>query len=365
MIDISKCPKIASDFEGSERKFAILYNNVVFMVKEPDPIREKDNLLSYMNNQYSEDIGCRIFKSFDIPTQDTFLAKYTRNDGKTEIVVACRDFRKPGEQLYEADKFAKSILDSAHITRPSLNSIYNLINSIQSKMPIDENLKMRFWDTFVIDSLIGNKDRHLGNWGVLSRDRIHLHLAPVYDCGSSLGATVDDKTMQLCLDKPGIMSNVECNIITPFLVNGKRSTYREMLMAPPDDLKASIIKIVPQINLSKIKSIIEDTPSLSDSRKQFLFLSVSMRFNQILLKSYKKLELENIKTMCQTADGISALITQELLSGKSFYIVKRKIQSHLSGSIADKNRIFRDAINIAKKNNTVKKILDKSLSNSR
>ena len=61
MIDITDCEQIASDFEGSERKFAILYNGEPYMVKEPDPVRDKNNLLSYMNNTFSEHIGCKIF----------------------------------------------------------------------------------------------------------------------------------------------------------------------------------------------------------------------------------------------------------------------------------------------------------------
>ena len=36
MIDITECTQIASDFEGSERKFAILYQDEAYMVKEPE-----------------------------------------------------------------------------------------------------------------------------------------------------------------------------------------------------------------------------------------------------------------------------------------------------------------------------------------
>lgn len=53
MIDITCCEQIASDFEGSEKKFAIFYNSAAYMIKEPDPIREKNNQLSYMNNTFS------------------------------------------------------------------------------------------------------------------------------------------------------------------------------------------------------------------------------------------------------------------------------------------------------------------------
>lgn len=41
MIDITNCKQIASDFEGAGRKFAILFQNEAYMVKEPDPVRKK------------------------------------------------------------------------------------------------------------------------------------------------------------------------------------------------------------------------------------------------------------------------------------------------------------------------------------
>ena len=137
MIDITSCEKVASDFEGSERKFAILYNDEVYMIKEPDPIREQNNELSYMNNTFSEHIGCQIFKLLQIPTQDTFLATYTRPDGKSEIVVACKDFRKSGEQLYEADKFAKSLIDSRNMTKPDYTDIQKIFAEVKDQMTED------------------------------------------------------------------------------------------------------------------------------------------------------------------------------------------------------------------------------------
>ena len=36
-----------------------------------------------------------------------------------------------------------------------------------------------------VDALIGNTDRHFGNWGFIKKDDI-ISFAPVYDCGSSL-----------------------------------------------------------------------------------------------------------------------------------------------------------------------------------
>ena len=62
MIDLTHCQETINTFGGSEKKKRILYDHRIYMVKFPDPVRELHNSLSYMNNQFSEDIGCKIFK---------------------------------------------------------------------------------------------------------------------------------------------------------------------------------------------------------------------------------------------------------------------------------------------------------------
>ncbi len=60
--------------------------------------------------------------------------------------------------------------------------------AMDEQQAIDSDaLKRRFWDMFIVDALIGNWDRHNGNWGFLYNSRTdEMTLAPVFDCGSSL-----------------------------------------------------------------------------------------------------------------------------------------------------------------------------------
>jgi hypothetical protein len=73
MIDFNAGKKVANKFLGSEKKITMIYNGEVYMLKFPDPIREKNNDLSYINNQFSEHIGCCIFKDCGFSVQETVL----------------------------------------------------------------------------------------------------------------------------------------------------------------------------------------------------------------------------------------------------------------------------------------------------
>ena len=224
----------------------------------------------------------------NIPVQETFLATYTRTDGKREIVVACKDFRKPGQLLYEADSLSKSIINRQDRHKPDYEKIEQIFTDVERRTT--ENVKQRFWDTFVVDALIGNKDRHLGNWGFLSSDERHLEMAPVYDCGSSLGTLANNEHMLKCLEKPGELSTSECNISIKFKYNGNSVTYKDMLLNPPKELIKAIKNIVPKIDLKRINQLVDLTPELSDLRKQFIKKSVAMRYEKLLIPALKKIQ---------------------------------------------------------------------------
>lgn len=53
---------------------------------------------------------------------------------------------------------------------------------------------------FIVDALLGNFDRHNGNWGILiDEQKQTAEIAPVYDCGSCLYPQLDEKQMETVL----------------------------------------------------------------------------------------------------------------------------------------------------------------------
>lgn len=357
MIDLTGCKEVFEDYAGSERKTALMYDGHVYMIKAPDPIRQLNNDLSYMNNQFSEDIGCRIFKSLNIPTQDTFIAKYTNpEDNKTRIVVACKDFRNKqiGEDLVSAGNINLRNFNSSKIISSSIEDVDYVINKINT---IDkEAIKERFWDMFVGDALIANKDRHMDNWGFITKNYEIVRMAPVYDCGSSLGSLISDEKMKEGLSNPNLFKDLEYNVASVYSINEKRIFYHEILKNPPEELKKAILRIVPKINMNIIQNIVNNEEGMSDIRKNYLIKALTLRYENILIPSLTKI----MKEKYSSAENIADIIIKDLKAGKSLKSIEKEAFKFIPDtSIVRKRAKYNEALKLASKDKSVKKILEK------
>lgn len=273
---------------GSELKATYIINGEKYMVKMPDPIRKKTLDLGYMNNQYSEYIGCHIFESVGIPVQKTMLVKLNK-DGKEKIAVACKDFLNSGEELIEISNVSLS-LSTEKKYKISIEDVYEIINKMSVNYKLDENkLISNFWDMFVVDALIGNTDRHFGNWGFIKKDDI-ISFAPVYDCGSSLHPLLSENEQIKLMSDSIAFKNSSYNIASVYTMNNKKIFYHEILKNPPVDLKEAIKRIVPKIDMEKIKEIIASTEGLSKTQKEYYFKDILLRKEEILDKSYNEIK---------------------------------------------------------------------------
>ena len=285
MIDITNYKQEINNYGGSELKATYIINGEKYMVKMPDPIRKKTLDLGYMNNQYSEYIGCHIFESVGIPVQKTMLVKLNK-DGKEKIAVACKDFLNPGEELIEISNVSLS-LSTEKKYKISIEDVYEIINKMSVNYKLDENkLISNFWDMFVVDTLIGNTDRHFGNWGFIKKGDI-ISFAPVYDCGSSLHPLLSENEQIKLMSDSIAFKNSSYNIASVYTMNNKKIFYHEIFKNPPVDLKEAIKRIVPKIDIEKIKEIIASTEGLSKTQKEYYFKDILLRKEEILDKAYK------------------------------------------------------------------------------
>ena len=292
MIDITDLSEELNYYGGSELKASYNIEGKNYMVKFPDPIREKNKEISYITNQYSEYIGCNIFKSLGIDTQDTMLVKKDVK-GKTKIAVACENFLKDDETLIEMEFVALS-LSTEKKYDTSLDDIYEMIDILNDRYSVDKKgCLSRFWEMFVGDALIGNPDRHLGNWGFIKHNA-DLRLAPVYDCGSSLSPLVEEADLENMLKSSSELKNIAYNISSVYKKDGKRIFYHEIFKNPTEDLKKAMKVIIPKIDLGIIKNIIDSIETLSEYQKEFYYRCIVIRKEQILDLAYDKLISEEI-----------------------------------------------------------------------
>ena len=299
MIDFSAGEEKLNKFSGSEKKTTILYENELYMIKFPDPVRNKKNILRYMNNQYSEHIGCSIFRACGFIAQETALGTYKDKNGKEKIVVGCKDFTQNGATLHEFSKLGNQIVENDSKFGTTVENVRLIIDKCDL-IPNKGELLNTFWNMFVIDALLGNSDRHFDNWGILEQDG-ELRFAPIYDCGSALGALLDDSRMSELLSGSNLpeFKNEEYNVTSCYSMNGSRIFYHEIFKNPPNDLAEAVKRTVPKIDMGKIYDIVGSVKQMSAIRKEYLKKAMDMRYEQILLPALKRI-LRHEKAMPKT-----------------------------------------------------------------
>ena len=285
MIDFTNAIEQLNSYRGSEKKKTLIYNDHKYLVKFPDPIREKNKNISYINNAFSEYIGSNIFKIVGIKTQNTILGKYQYN-GKEKIVCACEDFTDEKHVLYEFENLALSTNPDKKI-ETELNDIMEVIE--ESKMINNIETKEKFWDMFVIDSLIGNTDRHNGNWGfLLNRTTGKVEFSPIYDCGSCLNPLIEDEEIEKINETE--LKNLAINCYSCLKENGKKINYMTYIkQAKNEECNNAINRLFININIDEIKKFIDNIECMSDIRKDFYKNIINQRY-EIIKEAY-----ENIK----------------------------------------------------------------------
>lgn len=284
MIDFTNAIEEFNNYRGSEKKKTLIYNDKKYLVKFPDPVREKNKNISYINNAFSEYIGSNIFKIVGIKTQNTVLGKYEYN-GKEKIVCACEDFTDNENILYEFENLTLSTnLDKKIETE--LNDIMEIIE--ENKMIDTESTKRKFWDMFVVDSIIGNTDRHNGNWGFLSNKTTgKVEFSPIYDCGSCLNPMLEDEQIANMNDTE--LKNLVINCYSCLKENGKKINYMSYIKQMGNkECNNAIKRIFINISIDKIKEFIDNIDCMSDVRKDFYKNIIWQRYN-IIKEAYENI----------------------------------------------------------------------------
>lgn len=277
MIDFTNAVEEFNNYKGSEKKKTLIYNNKKYLVKFPDPIREKNKNISYINNAFSEYIGSHIFEMSNFETQNTLLGIYNYN-GKEKIVCACEDFTDDTNILYEFENLALSTNPDKKI-ETELNDIMEVIE--ESNLLDSSKTKEMFWNMFVIDSLIGNTDRHNGNWGFLvNKSTGKIKFSPIYDCGSCLNPIIkDDEIVKMNETE---IKNLALNCYSCIKEDGKKINYMSYIKSLKNaECTNAVKRLIPNIDINKIIEFIDNISCISNIRKNFYKKILMLRYDII------------------------------------------------------------------------------------
>ena len=284
MLDLTNAIEEINYYKGSEKKKTLVYEGKKYLVKFPDPIREKGKNISYINNAFSEYVGSNIFRLCGFNVQNTMLAIYKYNE-REKIVCACEDFTDRNHILYEFENLALSTNPDKKI-ETELDDIMDVID--ENKMINSDETKKKFWDMFIIDALIGNTDRHNGNWGFLVNTEMNeIKFSPIYDCGSCLNPMLEDCELSKLSNVE--LKNLAINCYSGIKINGKKINYMSFLKQMENkDCNDAIRRVFERIKIDNIYELIENMEEISDIRKNFYKKIIEIRY-EILKEVYEKI----------------------------------------------------------------------------
>lgn len=292
MIDFTDMPRKNKTYAGANGgKISIIYNDELYMLKFPAASTQNKADMSYLNSCISEYIGCKIYAGIGIPVQDVLLGTF-RTKGKEKIVVACKDFTVSGTILQDFASLKNQIVDSEHNGYGT--ELSDILETFEQQTAFDSQvLSERFWDMFIVDCLIGNWDRHNGNWGFLYNEKNDsLSLAPVFDCGSSLFPRASEAVMEKVLSNKAELNNRIFTIPTSAIKqDNERINYFNFISSLKNkDCNNALIRIKEHIDMAKINAVIDETPFITDLHKTFLKTLLAERNEKILDFSLKRLQ---------------------------------------------------------------------------
>lgn len=281
-IDFSNCEinKYKTYGGANGNKIAIIYGNDQYMLKFPPPPKS-NKTISYTNSCISEYISCNIIKILGFEVQETLIGGY-----EDKIVVACKDLEENGFSLFEFAKIKNSIIGS-----PGYNTeLSEILYTISEQELVNSNSLLEFfWNMFVLDTYLGNFDRHNGNWGFLVNENTKTaKISPIFDCGSCLFPQNSEEQMYNIIKSK---EEIELRVFTfpnsAIRENNAKINYYRFLKdnhQENKELQKSINKVGTRI-LEKenlIENLIDSMEYITDIHKNFIKIMLKNRFKKLI-----------------------------------------------------------------------------------
>lgn len=138
---------------------------------------------------------------------------------------------------------------------------------------------------FIGEVLLGNFDRHNGNWVFLVNNQAgRVKIALIYDCGSYLYPQIQERAMDKALkSQDEIYDRIYKYPTSAIHQNQKKINYFEFLNTTTNEKYiASLKKISKTIHIEKMNELIDRKSFIFDIYKQFLKTMIYKRKKYII-----------------------------------------------------------------------------------
>ena len=280
-MDFTKYKRSNTFYGGSEKKIGIIVEGHEYMLKF-----QKKTPFGMRNNHISEYIGSHIFGLLGFDVQETHLGTY-----KGENVVACRNFVNGMQQFVPFNDVGESTLEEdKEQYQYEYEDIMQMLTANSKLTEVQETVSA-FWQIYIVDALIGNFDRHGGNWGFIKENN-QYRLSPVFDNGSCLYPNLTDVEMvsRILGSEEEINKRVFEFPTSQIRLNGEKSSYYQVINSLKfGECNKALAEIIPKINMKEIEAMIDGVETIDEIQKLFYRRMLNERYEKILKASYDKL----------------------------------------------------------------------------
>lgn len=261
IVDVTDIEQNGKVYNGAESKYGITIDGVDFIVKKQR---------SFWNNVICEYVASNVILILGGDAHRTYLGRCDKDS-----VVLCRDFTSNKERLKSFRSVESLSLDTELDKHDYYyNDVIYLFNKLHQCNVKDCITK--FNAMYVYDALLGNPDRHRGNWGVLKSNEGY-RFAPIFDNGAALFPRAVDATLTEDWMRERIYTFPNSKIM--FNDKRERSSYYNVLK--DNEIFCDIVSAITDDKIYNAFAFIETAP-ISDYLKTLYKTVIWYRYKCLL-----------------------------------------------------------------------------------